>query len=189
MSVGSYKIWTADKAGTQLDWPPKDATARPDPSVAEAVQIYFGLPPDVPQPPPKDQADLHSGIAKVLRAIQILFADDNKEPTPAQKAKFRLYYVRLFRLAQLGLEGPGAGAGATSVATSALASVTADLIDDEAGHVKNNHLKVLGRVALLLSLPFAFFYLFLRCVAGTQNVWLAECFKHLQINALAANNV
>ena len=28
MPVGSYKIWTADKAGTQLDWPPKDATAR-----------------------------------------------------------------------------------------------------------------------------------------------------------------
>lgn len=188
MAQGSYKIWVTDAAGNPLNYPPATETDTPDPSRSDATDIYFGLPAALPQPPPKEQADLQLGIGKVLRAIQILFLSDGENATAAQKTKFRVYYVRLFRLAQLGLEGPGAVAGANSVATSALASVTANLIDDEAGQVKNKHLKVLGRASFLLSLPFATCYLILRCIAKSPDGWLFKSLDHVGVVPLALAN-
>jgi hypothetical protein len=69
--------------------------------------------------------------------------------------RFRIYYVRLFHIAQLGLQG----AAQPEIAAAALAVVTADLLDDEAGRVKNAHLRALGVHALKFSMPFALLYL------------------------------
>lgn len=95
----------------------------------------------------------------MLSAVQRLYGADSRPDN-----KFRRYYVRIFRLTQLGLEGPDAS---PEVAKAALATVTHDLIDDEAPRVKNGHLMALGRVALLFSVPFALTYLALSLIDAT----------------------
>lgn len=165
MTQGSYHIAPVNRESKIMGFPPTVPPGPPpDPASKEAVDIYFGLLDSAPQPPPKEQVDLQTAIAKVLRACQILFLEDG-QTGKVQEGKFRDYYVRLYRLAQLGLEGSSV---ATSIASSALASVTADLIDDEAGQVKNKHLKVLANHAAWLSLPFAVAYAIL-CLSPAKG--------------------
>ena len=159
-TTGSYRIWTADAEGKALDPPPRpDPTAPqaaevkhfPDPHKSAAVDIYYGIDPKAPQPPPKGQAELHTEIEKVLSAVRRLYLPEGGSPEP----KFRRYYVRIFRLAQLGLEGADAS---PDVARTALNKVTTDLIDDEAGRIKNGHMAALGSTAIALSAPFLLLY-------------------------------
>lgn len=148
MTQGSYKIWPADEKGEPFGDPSKP----PDIVADQVVDIYFGLPADVPQPPPKEQLGLQEEIEKTLRAVRLLYgASEGKQ----SKSKFRAYYVRLFRLAQLGLEG---AAAAPEVAKLALDVVSQNLIEDEAPRVKNEHLQKLGRTAIIASLPFLVLY-------------------------------
>jgi hypothetical protein len=123
---------------------PKNRDRQPNPEDPAVVDIYYVL-EDSPELPPKEQVDLQLNIDKLLRAVQRLYM----KTTPAQENKFRIYYVRLFRIAQLGLEGDNA---VPEVATGVLAAVTADLIDDEAGFIKNSHLKNLGGFVALYSI-------------------------------------
>ncbi len=146
--VGAYRVWLADDGGALID-PPGDDGAQPhqNPGKPEAVDIVFV----VEAPPPKEQAALQGEIDKVLGVVQRLYlrgAVRNPE-------RFRIYYVRLFHIAQLGLQGNAQ----PDIAAAALAVVTADLLDDEAGRVKNAHLRALGVHALKFSLPFALLYL------------------------------
>lgn len=149
---GAYAIWVADKDGQIID-PPSDPRKRdrnPDPSNPAATDIYF-IVEDPSALPPEEQTALQGEIDKVLRILQRLYLHGplfNHE-------RFRIYYVRLFRIAQLGLEENAL----TTIAASALAVLVTDLIDDEAGRVKNGHLKALGAYALKYSLPFALLYL------------------------------
>ena len=154
--IGSYRIWTADTTGNAID-PPDAAnpSKAPNPADPLATDIYFGLNGAANQPPPKDQIDLQGNIAKVLRCAQRIYLEGEER----RETKFRTYYVRLFRLAQLGLEGENSS---SEVATGALAAVTADLIDDEAARVKNGHLVVLGRHAITFTIPFAVAYCVIR---------------------------
>ena len=166
MTQGSYHIAPMNRARDIIGYPPKvPAAPPPDPASAEAVDIYFGVLDTAPHPPPKDQADLQAAIAKVLRAIQILFLEGGRT-RGVREGKFRDYYVRLYRLAQLGLEGTIV---ATGIASAALATVTVDLIDDEAGEVKNKHLKDLAQHAAWLSVPFALAYIVL-CLSAAPPI-------------------
>lgn len=154
MSKGSFKIWPADLAGKTVGNPAEP----PKPLDEAAVDIYFGVPDTVPQPPPKDQFELQQEIAKVLRTVQLLYGQPIGNPNGRCKPPFRSYYARLFRLAQLGLEGDQVS---PEIARSALSAVVDNLIEDEASRVKNDHLKLLGKTALALSLPFVLVYLVL----------------------------
>ena len=160
MARGAYKVWTANKDGDPID--PPDAVnpnTEPNPARPDAVDIYFGLDGNVPQPPPKEQIDLQGEIGKVLRTVQRLYLEPGRQNAAARREKFRIYYARLFRLAQLGLEGANA---APDIAKGALDVVKADLIDDEAGNVKNGHMRELGRCAAMFAIPFLLAYVLLR---------------------------
>lgn len=180
-TVGSYRIWTADRDGGVVDVPdPSDSEKNPYPIPGNpaAVDIYFGLDSTAPQPPSKEQGELQGEIEKVLSAVRRLYLPSNG----GADGKFRRYYVRLFRLAQLGLEGADAS---PEVAKSALATVTRDLIDDEASRVKNGHLMELGRVALKFSVPFAAAYIVLTLV---DLAWLQPYLAKLGIARTTAAN-
>ena len=152
--------------------PPAQATplAAPDPSRTEAVDIYFGL-QDNAQPPPKDQVDLLDRVQKALHAIQYLFLhprpeDKKLEAEPVKERRhrlFRAFYIRTYRLAQLGLEGANVS---PDIANSALTIMIADLINDEAGNVKNRHLRRLGSCAAALVVPCLILYVLLRLIAS-----------------------
>ncbi|WP_227869227.1 hypothetical protein [Nitrosospira lacus] len=139
----------------------------------KATDIYFGVVNTVPQPPPKDQLELQQDIEKVLRTVQLIYGHPVAGSVERCKSQFRSYYMRLFRLAQLGLEGPDAS---PEISKSALATVSANLIDDEASRVKNGHLVRLGGTAIVLALPFILLYLVMRITPpndGLANLLLS----------------
>ncbi len=148
MAKGYFHVWPADANANPIGYSPN---AKPDPNNEKAVGIYFGV-PDQKEQAPKDQLELQVDLEKIDRAIRLLFNSNEK--------RFRPYYVRLFRLAQLGLEGENAS---TDIAKSALAALTAELIDDEAGRVKNDHLKTLGGTAAWFAGGFGLAYLIVQC--------------------------
>ncbi len=187
MAQGAYRIWTADKDGNLID-PPDAANPNkpPNPAKPEAVEIYFGLDGNAPQPPPKEQVDLQGEIGKVSRSVQRLYLEAPGHGSVARKEKFRIYYLRLFRLAQLGLEGANA---APDIAKGALAVVTADLIDDEAGDVKNGHMRELGRWAVIFAAPFLLLYVVLRFAGtATSAPEFADFFRRLDLQPLVLAN-
>jgi hypothetical protein len=148
---------------------PQPDPEAPDPSRKEAVDIYFGLLSSNTQSPPKDQVDLLDRVQKALRAVQYLFLhprpeDKRSEPEPVKERRhrlFRTYYIRVYRLAQLGLEGTSV---APDIADSALTIMIADLINDEAGNVKNRHMRRLGARAAALAAPCLLLYVLLRLI-------------------------
>jgi hypothetical protein len=135
-AAGAFCIWTAEDDGSPLleDTDGK-ALDHPQPRDTRAVEIYFGI-LDGP-PPPADQVELQGGVEKLLAAVRQLYLEGD---TP-KADRFRRYYVRLFQLAQLGLEGANPP---TAMVRTALEGLTQDLIDDEAARVKNGHLRLLG---------------------------------------------
>ncbi|ARO88758.1 hypothetical protein EBAPG3_013820 [Nitrosospira lacus] len=176
MSQGSYKIWPATAAGEPLGNPTPPTgqpVESPNPMDEKATDIYFGVVNTVPQPPPKDQLELQQDIEKVLRTVQLIYGHPVAGSVERCKSQFRSYYMRLFRLAQLGLEGPDAS---PEISKSALATVSANLIDDEASRVKNGHLVRLGGTAIVLALPFILLYLVMRITPpndGLANLLLS----------------
>jgi len=136
---GAYKIWVTDENGDFIGLPTKgEHDAQPDPGNRRAVDLYFGL----MGPPPKEQFALQLEIDKVLRACQRLYLHPGAAPAP----KFRIYYTRLFHIAELGLVGEHP---LPEVARIGLNSIAADLLDDEGATIKNGYLSKLGTVACL----------------------------------------
>ena len=178
MAAGAYRIWTAKADGRALD-PPTGADPEPNryphPNDPRAVDIYFGLPGEAP---PKDQLDLQGEIEDVLDTARRLYLDAE----PKREERFRRCYVRLFQLAQLGLEIANPP---TDLARGAVKEVVRDLIDDEAGHVKNGHLRVLGLEVLKFSAAFVYAYLVLRLLPEPLARFLDE---HLDIDRAVASN-
>lgn len=144
---GAYYVWPADCNGDLIDPPPDpDKPDRlPKPGAKEATEIYFAL-KSSPLPPPADQVALQTEIDNVLGTARKLYVSG----TPPREARFRPYYVRLFRIAELGLHGDNV---ATDAAKVVVVQIAAELIDDEAGTVKNANLAALGRFGLLYSIP------------------------------------
>lgn len=172
MAQGSFIIWTANEAGEPLgnpNPPEGEPVELPDPADEDATEIFFGVPDSAPHPMPNDQIELHQDIEKVLRTVKLIYSQPAAGPEARRKLQFRRYYVRLFHLAKLGLEGNNAS---PELSKSALATITADIIDDEASRVKNNHMKRLGMVAMGLALPFILIYLVMRVIPS--NSWLAN---------------
>jgi hypothetical protein len=167
-SVGAYGIWTIDKNGRPVSSTEADGkNIYPDPSNAAAEDIYFGVRTEDGIQVPKEQIDLQVEISKVLETIKCLYLSSNA----VKENKFRLYYVRLYNLAQLGLAGKNVY---PAIAKSALADLVADLVTDEAGNIKNRHLDQLGNVAAKFSVIFLILYTILRLIPGTQGAHYLE---------------
>ena len=168
LTPGAYKVWPADCDGEFVDLDfvldskgkkTRELAHAPDPNDHRAVEIYFGL--DAVTEPPKDQMDLQDAIDRVLQTVRTLYLRENGE----QSAKFRLFYVRLFRVAQLGLEGNAM----PDVAKAALERAIDDLIRSEGPRVKNLHLRGLAIAGSLLATAPLIIYIGLRlgALAGT----------------------
>jgi len=149
---GAFKIYPADIKGERLVHGTDDDPKRVNPSDEDAVDIYFALLKKDDFVLPKEQLDLQTEIARVLRTVTAIYLVDNK----IKRTKFRIYYARLFRVAQIGLEGPNASPDTARVV---LSEIIADLLIEEAGNVKNRHMKRLGYAAVLVALPCIAFYL------------------------------
>lgn len=164
VAAGAYKIWTTDANGAPLDLRTEaEPNRRPNPMNELAEGIFFALEKD----PPDDQAQLQVEIDRVLGTVTRLYL----EGAVPNRNRFRRHYVRLFRLAQVGLEGAEA---ATKQAKLGLASVVADLIDDEGLHIKTQNLTALAKCAVRLSIPFAVAYLALGLLGAPQESLLAN---------------
>ena len=159
LSTGAYGLWPVDKEGALIG-NPEDPAAVPDPANRAAVDIYFGI---RTPPPPKDQADLQASIAAALGTVRKLYCSDG-----SPKPEFRLYYTRLYWLAELGLED----VAVPDIAKSGLDRLTGDLIDAEGASIKNRHLMTLGTRGAALGLIFMAGYLLL-CAAGSLPVFPA----------------
>ena len=153
----------------------------PDPSNPAAYDIYFGVKTDAT--PPKDQIDLQDKVQRVLRTVQVLYRKTDSE-SERNTTQFRIYYVRLYRLAQLGLEGSNV---APDIATAALESTTSDLIDDEAATVKRTHLRILGRNAATASALYLLVYILMRLIAFYWTSGNAFLF-HMGVSTLLVAN-
>ncbi|MEX8520223.1 MAG: hypothetical protein AB3X44_17060 [Leptothrix sp. (in: b-proteobacteria)] len=177
-ALGAFKIWTADDNGNFVSTVPKSADQKPapDPAADAAVDIYMsptGQPTD-------DQSKLYDDVNSVLDVVKRLYLPAGTRPN---KAKFRAYYVRIFRLSQVGLEGKDPS---PKQSKGALESLKASLLDDEGLNIKTKNLSALGETALMLSLPLAIVY-FVLLVAGTGDI--DKLLKALQISRTAMANM
>ena len=144
--TGFWKISTIDKDGNRV--------ISNNPSDPDAVNIYFGLQRNAPQPLPQEYINTLLEFNKLLNAIKKIYLDVD----PKRTDTFRGYYVRLFHLAKLAFEGVGAS---PALAKDSLVALTFDIIDDESGRVKNGHLKKLGKYVIWYTLGFLVFYILL----------------------------
>lgn len=151
--VGAYTVLTATREGQHFD--------DPDPGNPEAAELYVYPHPN--SRPTDDQQTLLEDVGHVLTVVQRLYLDD---PLRRDATRFRRYYVRIFRLAQVGLEG---GDPVPKTALSELKTLKDSLIEDEGFGVKTRNISKLGETALMLSLPLAIAY-FVLLVAGKGDI-------------------
>lgn len=156
MAKGPFEIYPADKNGNVIGQKqlPIDSS---DINKEEAIEIYFATSNSATT----DQAELQQDIGKVLRCIQLIYLRPAAGSDARCKEQFRIYYIRLFRLAQVGLEE---GNVSPEFSKSTLASIKAELIDDEASRVKNDHLKRLGMAAIKIALLPIVIYILMRLI-------------------------
>jgi hypothetical protein len=157
----------ADKAGKRLNTDPNKAAVPTEP---RARQLLFDIhiPVDGEPPTPVELALIRE-ISCVEHALRELYPDDS----PEHEARFRPFFVRLFYIAQLALEGDvvssaegtiqsRGGRLSDAAAKAEVKAIAEDLIEDEAPRVKSRHLRehatragVLGVPALLAYVLFA----------------------------------
>lgn len=87
---------------------------------------------------PADQQRLKNEIERTLSALRVLYV-------VSAGGKFDEAFAKLLSLAQVGLVGPSPS---TSVAEAALESLKNEIVDREAGRVKNDYMIKLGKWAL-----------------------------------------
>ncbi len=178
--VGAFRVWTVDDKGEWVNFEPKEPIdetkkqkKRPDPASDNATDIYFSP----TGPATDDQSKLYDDVSSVLDVVRRLYLPNGIRPNPS---KFRTYYVRIFRLAQVGLTGTDP---APKQAKGALDSLKASLLDDEGLTVKTTNLSQLGKTALKFSLPLVLAYVFLLTVGPGE---VENFLKKLQIARVAA---
>jgi len=171
-SMGFWRIYTIDKDGNRI--------ISNNPSDPDAVDIYFGLQRDAPQPLPQEYINTLLEFNKLLNVIRKIYYDVE----PKRIDTFRGYYVRLFHLAKLAFEGVGAS---PALAKDSLVALTLNIIDDESGRVKNGHLQKLGKYVIWYTLGFLTFYILLELLPiDTKKGYLINLGldRHLTANFL-----
>jgi hypothetical protein len=106
---------------------------------------------------PAEQQQLKNEIERTLSALRIIYAEGTS-------GKFNEAFAKLLSLAQVGLVGQKP---ATSVAEAALDSLKSEIVDREAGRVKNDYMIKLGKWALAFCLIGLILYLLAGIDSGT----------------------
>lgn len=116
-------------------------------SDSEPRDIYFGV--IKPGAPPEVQS-LKNEIERTLSTLRLIYG--------TTQTKFDEAFVRLLHLAQVGLQGEDP---AVSEAKAALEALKMEIVNREAGRIKNEYMVKLGRWALLFGgLALAGFFVF-----------------------------
>jgi hypothetical protein len=189
-----FTIGVADKDGKEI---PPNAMGFSDPCSREARGLIFDVHIGKDSGPTVQELDFYRELSKIEHALQELYPD----ATPANEARFRPYFVRLFFMSQLILEGDvEAGTDqkkkvgqrlSVDAAKAEIAAIASDLIDDEAPRVKNGHMRELAKRAGQLSLPFLGTYVVLLLMQpgpGEKNNALVSLMLQLGVDPAAAAN-
>ncbi len=189
-----FTIGVADRDGRQLG---PDARGFSDPTAREARALVFDVHIGADSGPTVDELERYRELSRLEHALQELYP----EGMPAAESRFRPYYVRLFHIAQLILEGDVSEGPdgrkqvgqplSAEAAKAEIAAMTNDLIDDEAPRVKNGHLRDLAQWAGRLALPFLGAYgvfMLMQPGAGEKPNALVNLMLQLQVQPAAAAN-
>ena len=117
--------------------------------------IFFGV--RIPGAP-NAQLALRNNIDRTLSALKSIYPVDRSsvQRYSENRARFNEAYFKLLSLAQLGLATKN---GHAHIANAALLTLKAEIIDREAGRIKNDYMKKLGLWAVVPALIFGMFYL------------------------------
>lgn len=115
----------------------------PDKDNPKAIKFQLASKDSIPS---EEELQLKDDVERTLSVLRILFADDD--------IKFREYFRPLLSLSQVGLVGEGAQ---LETAKRDLSSLKNEIVESEAGRVKNKYMKYLGLKALWMgSIPLVF---------------------------------
>jgi len=198
-----FTIGVTDKEGNKI----KPVGGFSDPGAHEAFGIVFDVNLRGDSEPTAALMERYRELAKLEHAIRELYLETKpsneakvtKRAKVNNETKFRQYFVRLFYLAQLILEGDVYKENddkkvgnrlSDDAAKAEVAAIANDLIDDEAPGIKNGHLRALAGLAGRLSLLFLAAYVVLMRFnynAPNSNL-LMEVLRDLKIDQLAAAN-
>jgi hypothetical protein len=106
--------------------------------------IVFHIAANYPGEIPQDQLELVGQVARTLTVLRALYVDG--------KSQFPEYFSRILSLSRAGTVGSTAQ---PSLALSDLAVIRDEILFREGARVKNRHMMILGRWAVLLGLPGA----------------------------------
>ena len=153
-----FRVRVADKAGVELHTEPHQA-AVPSDSKARQLVIDVDIAKGGQSPSASDMA-MYREVCRLEHALLELYP----ESQPLAESRFRLFFVRLFYIAQLALEGDVkvndngkitsvGGRLSTEAAKAEIQAIGDELIEGEAPRIKNRHLRELGRWAAITGVP------------------------------------
>lgn len=172
--TSAFKIWTADADGEFVTKEEPDTKRKvPDPASSKSVDIYMA----VTGTPSESQAKLFDEMGYALDVVRRIYLTNSPN-----EAKFRDYFVRLFRLAQVGLEGPDS---ASKQARSTFEAIKTSILDDEGGRIKTRNFVALGEAALLIGIVLGVLYFVLQISAQSP---LERLLETLQFRRVALAN-
>lgn len=190
-----FAIRVADKGGSKLHTEADQAAMPTDPKARQLV-FDMKIAKGGTSPPVADMVICRE-ISRIEHALQELYPEgqDNAETL------FRPYFVRLFHIAQLALEGDVVvddkgqvksvgGRLSIEAAKAEIEAIANDLIDDEAPRIKNRHLRELGKWAALIALPalLAYVAISLLVPAGGKTNEFVQIMDRLNLQPKAAAN-
>lgn len=109
--------------------------------------------------PPTDQQRLLMDISNAISVLQRIYSVDSNS--------FKKTFDQIFYLSKVGLEGPNAQPG---MASAALKQLKKEVVDQEAGKVKNDYLRLLGKRAAWLGVLPVFFGTLMHFINQNGNV-------------------
>lgn len=153
-----FRVRVADKSGVELHTEPGQA-AMPSDSRARQLVIDVDIPKGGPSPTATDMA-LYREVSRIEHALLELYPEGAEHA----QSRFRIFFVRLFYIAQLALEGDVkdtpdgkilsvGGRLSPEAAKAEIQAIADELIEDEAPRIKNRHLRELGRWAAITGAP------------------------------------
>ncbi|MBX3622802.1 MAG: hypothetical protein KF891_22775 [Rhizobacter sp.] len=171
----AFTLLVADRNGRTLPLDPgPDGVA--DPTDAKACELVFDVAIEAGTSPDTTDLALLRQLKKIGHALRELYLDSQ----PPREDRFRPYFVRLFYIAQLALEGDVSLDAqkkkkvgdrlSTEAARAEVAALEKDLIEDEAPRLKNSRLARLAGAALNLSVIFLTGYVLLMLLPGSGDV-------------------
>jgi hypothetical protein len=147
----------------------------PGTSVLEK-DIWFGV---IKAGAPKEQHNLKARIERTLSSLRSIYAvDDTTKPQAARNlANFDTAFEKLLSLTAAGL---GTLQADPAVADAALDALQSEVVDREAGRMKNAYMIRLGIPALLAATAFAAMY-FVYQYVPPRGRWPAEIYNYRHV--------